>query len=188
MSLVPEFEIGIWNAWILMVWLLVPFFLEPLNIIPKGREQDSNLAAELNKLQKSTFLAFHIIFLLMVIYSIFLPIKLGTVWFYSGLSIYLLGFILYVMVFVGFATTSPNKPVTKGIYRYSRHPMYITSFVVFIGMGIASASWLFLLLSFLFIILVYYSVVSEERFCLKYYGNSYREYMNKTPRWIGIPK
>jgi protein-S-isoprenylcysteine O-methyltransferase Ste14 len=44
------------------------------------------------------------------------------------------------------------------------------------------------LLSFLFIILVYFSVVSEERFCLKYYGNSYRECMNKTPRWIGIPK
>ena len=171
-----------------MIWLLLPYFLEPLNIIPKGREQDSNLAAELNKIQKSTFIAFHIIFLLMVIYSIFLPLILGTVWFYSGLSIFLLGFILYVMVFVGFATTSPNKPVTKGIYRYSRHPMYITSFVMFIGMGIASASWLFLLLSFLFIILVYFSVVSEERFCLKYYGNSYREYMNRTPRWIGIPK
>ncbi len=171
-----------------MIWILVPFFLEPLNIIPKGREEGSNLAAELNKVQKSAFLSFHIIFLLMVIYSIFLPLKLGTVWFYSGLPIYLLALILYLMVFVGFATTPSNKPVTKGIYRYSRHPMYVTSFVLFIGMGIASASWVFLLLSVLFIILVSLSVVSEERFCLKFYGDTYREYMNRTPKWIGIPK
>jgi protein-S-isoprenylcysteine O-methyltransferase Ste14 len=31
-------------------------------------------------------------------------------------------------------------------------------------------------------------VVSEERFCLKEYGDAYREYMNRTPRWIGITK
>ena len=28
----------------------------------------------------------------------------------------------------------------------------------------------------------------EEAFCLGHYGAAYREYMNKTPRWIGIPK
>jgi len=31
-------------------------------------------------------------------------------------------------------------------------------------------------------------VPAEERFCLKQYGDTYREYMNKTPRWLGIPK
>ena len=29
---------------------------------------------------------------------------------------------------------------------------------------------------------------AEERHCLKVYGNAYREYMDRTPRWIGIPK
>jgi protein-S-isoprenylcysteine O-methyltransferase Ste14 len=28
----------------------------------------------------------------------------------------------------------------------------------------------------------------EETFTLGHYGAVYREYMNKTPRWIGIPK
>jgi len=31
-------------------------------------------------------------------------------------------------------------------------------------------------------------VVAEERGCLETYGDEYKEYMNRTPRWIGIPK
>ena len=29
---------------------------------------------------------------------------------------------------------------------------------------------------------------AEERGCLETYGEEYREYLDKTPRWIGIPK
>ena len=157
-------------------------------MISKGREKGSNFTTEFSRMQKNVHLSFHLVYLLLVIYSIFLPLKLGTIWFYVGLPICLLGLILYTIPFVNVASTPINKPVTEGIYRYSRHPMYVTSFLVFMGVGIASASWVFLLLSVLFIMLVSFFVVSEERFCLKYYGNTYREYMNRTPRWIGIPK
>ncbi len=188
MSLIPAFEIGVWNAWIFMIWLLVPFFLEPLNIIPKGREKGSNFTAEFNKIQKSALFSLHIIYLLMVIYSIFVPLKLGTVWFYAGLPIYLLGLIPYAMVFVGFATTPPDKLVTKGIYRYSRNPMHLSVILLLIGVGIATASWVFLLLSVAYMIVPLLWVDAEERHLLKLYGDAYREYMNRTPRWIGIPK
>ena len=188
MSLIPAFEIGVWNAWIFMIWLLVPFFLEPLNIIPKGREKGSNFTAEFNKMQKSALLSLHIIYLLMVIYSIFVPLKLGTVWFYAGLPIYLLGLISYAMVFVGFATTPPDKLVTKGIYRYSRNPMHLSVILLLIGVGIATASWVFLLLSVAYMIVPLLWVDAEERHLLKLYGDAYREYTRRTPRWIGIPK
>ena len=171
-----------------MIWLLVPFFLEPLNIIPKGREKGSDFTAEFNKMQKIALISLHIIYLLMVIYSIFVPLKLGTAWFYAGLPIYLLGLIPYAMVWVGFATTPPDKLVTKGIYRYSRHPMYLAQFPIFAGVGIAAASWIFLLISVVYMLLPLLWVNAEERHCLKFYGNAYREYINRTPRWIGIPK
>jgi len=188
MSLIPAFDIGIWNAWILMIWLLIPFFLEPLNIIPKGREKGSDFTAEFNKVQKIALISFHIIYLLIMIYSIFVPLKLGTAWFYAGLPIYLLGLIPNTMVFWGFATTSPDKLVTKGIYRYSRHPMYLAQFVVFLGVGIATASWIFLLVAVVYLITPLSFIDAEERHCLKYYGDAYREYMNRTPKYIGIPK
>jgi len=28
----------------------------------------------------------------------------------------------------------------------------------------------------------------EEQGCLDHYGDSYREYMKRTPRWIGMPR
>jgi len=30
-------------------------------------------------------------------------------------------------------------------------------------------------------------VVPEEQACLNKYGDAYREYMNRTPRWLGMP-
>jgi protein-S-isoprenylcysteine O-methyltransferase Ste14 len=38
------------------------------------------------------------------------------------------------------------------------------------------------------IIIWHIAVKAEERFLLEKYGDTYREYMNRTPRWIGIPK
>ncbi|UCB60681.1 MAG: hypothetical protein JSW72_01055, partial [Candidatus Bathyarchaeota archaeon] len=58
----------------------------------------------------------------------------------------------------------------------------------FIGIGIACASWLFLLLGAVAQILQNICLDAEERWCLEKYGDAYREYMNRTPRWIGIPK
>ena len=188
MTLIPAFEIDVWNAWILMIWLLIPFLLFPLGIIPKGREEGSDFTAEFNKMQKNALLSLHIIYLLLVIYSVFVPLKLNTLWFYTGLPIYLLGLVPYAMVYVGFAITPPDKLVTKGIYRYSRHPMYLTGFPIFVGVGIATASWIFLLLSVVYIVLPLLWVDVEERHCLKTYGDAYRKYMNRTPRWIGLPK
>jgi protein-S-isoprenylcysteine O-methyltransferase Ste14 len=31
-------------------------------------------------------------------------------------------------------------------------------------------------------------MIEEEREFVERFGNAYKEYMNKTPRWIGIPK
>ena len=188
MSFIPAFEIGLWNAWILMIWLLVPYFLEPLNIIPKGREEGSNFITEFNKAQKKVFFSLHITYLLMVIYSIFVPLKLGTLWFYTGLPVYLLGLILYTLVFVDFATTPADKLVTRGIYRYSRNPMQISTFLLLLGIGTATASWIFLFLAIVYMIVPILWLDAEERHLLKFYGDTYHEYRKKTSRWIGIPK
>jgi protein-S-isoprenylcysteine O-methyltransferase Ste14 len=188
MSLIPAFEIGVWNAWIFMVLLLLPYFLVPLNIVPKGREGGSSFVNEFNKTQKGVFFSLHMLNLLMFIYSVFVPIKLGTVWLYVGLPVYVIGLILYALVFAAFAITPPEKLVTGGIYRYSRNPMQLSMFLAIAGVGIATASWVFLLISVLFTLMPLLWLEAEERHLLKFYGDAYRDYMNKTPRWIGIPK
>jgi protein-S-isoprenylcysteine O-methyltransferase Ste14 len=125
-----------------------------------------------------------------VIYSVFLPLKLGTIWFYIGVPITLLGLVGAILVLVNWASTAVGEPVTRGIYRYSRHPMYVTGVFMFLGVSIISASWVFLVLTIIFGVGATrpYFVKIEEAQCLGHYGAPYREYMSRTPRWIGIPK
>ena len=94
----------------------------------------------------------------------------------------------YGIVIVNWANSTPMEPIRKGLYRYSRHPMYVTYFLVFLGTSIATASWLFVLFLILFTVGTVAFVDFEEQGCLEQYGDIYREYMDRTPRWIGIPK
>jgi len=188
MSLAPAFEIGVWNTWILMVYTLLHTFL--LSLIFKDAMKKRRAPGNIpyTKVEKSTNIFRQAILILTFIYSIFLPLQLGTAWFYAGLAVYLVGLLTYTIVMVNWASSPPNEPVTRGLYRYSRHPQYLTQFLMFIGVGIASASWIFLSLEIVIIILVSIIITTEEDFCLEKYANTYREYTNRTPRWIGIPK
>jgi len=123
-----------------------------------------------------------------VIYSVFLPLKLGTIWFYIGLPIAIVGLVGSVMTVASWVNTPAGEIITKGIYRFSRHPIYVTEVLLLFGVGIASASWLFLLFPIIVGIGVVYFIKMEEAECIEHYGNAYREYMDRTPRWIGIPK
>jgi len=185
MSLVPDFELGLWNAWILMLYVI---FFNILPYVLSGWRARLGVDMPLNETEKKISNIISLLFFALIAYSVFLPLKLGTAWFFAGFLIYLLGAIIETMAMLDFFTTAVDKPVTKGVYRFSRNPMYFGMFLIFGGAGIACVSWVFLLLTAVFMILLHISVVSEERFCLQKYGDSYREYMNRTSRWIGIPK
>jgi protein-S-isoprenylcysteine O-methyltransferase Ste14 len=188
-SLTPALEIGVWNAWIFVLYSLVLVFLLPVVNKSTGEKDKITISSVFNRREMTILYSYHIIAFLLLIYSVFLPLRLGTVWFYTGLPIALLGLAIYTMVIMSFATTPLDREVmTKGPFRYSRHPMYLSSSLAYIGVGIACASWLFLLLSVAYMVLSMISSVSEERFLLEKYGDSYREYMKRTPRWIGVPK
>ncbi|MDH5747187.1 MAG: isoprenylcysteine carboxylmethyltransferase family protein [Candidatus Bathyarchaeota archaeon] len=194
MSLIPEFELGLWNAWILVLSLfLVVIGLSSLIIrvfFTKKKPAGSSRQhmPQLNEQEKRLFYVSVVTLVAILVYTAFLPLKLGTGWFYAGLLIYFLGMIFGFIAMINFNTTLLDKPVIDGVYRISRNPMYFSMFLMFIGIGIACAFWVFLLLTMIWIILSDKGVIAEERECLEKYGEAYREYMNRTPRWIGIPK
>ena len=183
MSLVPEFEIGVWNAWIFTAFTFFHIFLVAM-VFRKdvGKKMDHG-EEEQKKLTTVSFF-----WLVLLLYSVFLPLKLETAWLYIGLAIYLVGTVFLTMFFASVAATPLGKPFTKGIYRYSRNPMYAGMLFQFIAIGIATASWLFLLITLAMIVLMWMLVIVEESSCLEKFGDSYRDYMNRTPRWIGLPK
>jgi protein-S-isoprenylcysteine O-methyltransferase Ste14 len=192
MVLIPAFEIGVWNTWIFMlVWLF--FNAADPNWLLRRRDfkalfKKSSVIPPYTGTEKRVFVLLIVIQVLLLVYSVFLPLQLGTAWFYTGLTVFLLGLTIWEIAGISWATTPADEPVTTGIYRYSRHPMYIAIFLQLTGTGIASASGLFLLLVTMRTLSELFLAIPEERYCLEKYGDAYRDYMNKTPRWMGIPK
>jgi len=189
MSLTPEFELGLWNAWIFVLSFGLMFVIGHILDRLRGQKGSSRFKTPpLNEKEKKLDVISSFIFLASVIYSFFLPLKLGTAWFYIGLLVYLFGMIFTIVAGTNLVNTPPDRPATKRLYRISRNPIYLGTFLIFIGIGIACASWLFLLLVAVFIVLSDILIAPEERWCLEKYDDAYREYMNRTPKWIGIPK
>jgi protein-S-isoprenylcysteine O-methyltransferase Ste14 len=191
LMLLIAFELGLWNAWIFMIYVVFSNFL-PFILAGKviDKEVLKKLGADrpLSDDEKKLLNVYSLLFFAIIACSIFLPLELDTVWFYTGLIIYVVGVIIETVAMTNFFTTSVDKPVNKGIYRFSRNPMYFGMFLIFFGTSIACVSLIFLMLTAIFIILSHIVVVYEERFCTQKYGNSYQEYLNRIPRWIGIPK
>ena len=191
MSLIPAFEIGLWNAWILTLFipLLAPTMMLINKLVGTGDTFKKMAAPILNKTEKiMNILSNFVLLFALLIYSIFLPLQLRTAWFYVGLVLCVLGIVTWTIAIVNIVDIPLGEPWNKGLYRYSRHPMTLAGYLILIGAGIASASWIFLLFSIVYIILAAIPTIAEERFCLEKYGEAYREYMNRTPRWLGIPK
>ena len=183
MSLVPAFEIGLWNAWILVIPMIVIFFFDVRATV--ARESGDY---QLTRKEKRTLNAVLLTIFVSLFYAVFLPLQLNTTWLYGGLLIYLFGMIFSIVAVLNFATSAKNKLVTKGLYRVSRNPMYVGVLLIQIGLGVACISWLYLLLIAVLMILLNAVLPSEERYCLDRYGDTYREYMERTPKWIGLPK
>ena len=185
MSFVPAFELGLWNAWLFMVPSLLFMLLSLFLFKEKGAPAPS---MRLSKTKLSFCLLSKFIYFAAVIYSVFLPLESGTIWFCMGLPITLIGLVGNMMTVANWASTPVGKPVTRGLYRFSRHPIYVTEVLLLVGVSIASASWVFLLFPIIIGLGAVYFIKMEEAQCIGHYGNAYREYMNMTPRWIGIPK
>ena len=188
MSLMPALKIGIWNAWIFMS----VFLLQMLVIIFADRRIRERthipIDAKRNKLEKYAGIMGNFIWLLAMGYSIFLPLQPGTTWFYIGLFVFIIGLIVLTVATCNFITTPADLLITKGVYHFSRHPMYLATFFICLGSGIAAVSWLFILFSVMMALCFYQEALIEERYCLDKYGCAYQEYMNNVPEWFGIPK
>jgi protein-S-isoprenylcysteine O-methyltransferase Ste14 len=186
-SLIPEFKLGLWNAWIFMIWYYLPLIIFSLE--GKGKTSLSKLMVSVPiRHEKLVNVISTAIVVAGFIYSIFLPLQLGTEWFFTGSVIFLIGLVISLSAAFFVRATPVDKPFTKGPYRYSRHPFYMAGTLIFVSIAIASVSWVFLILTIILSIFYLMYVPIEEQYCLKRYGKDYEEYMNRTPRWIGIPK
>jgi len=186
-QLVP-FQIGIWNGWILMTVFILQMIM--MAFADKKVQERTHVPKEARKtrVEKTIRYLVNLVWFAALIYSVFLPLRTGTVWLVVGLLFFLPGVLMMAAGTAAFMTTPSERMIQKGVYRFSRHPMYLATFLVCLGSAIASTSWLFLVLTLILIIGCHLEALLEERICVEKYGDVYRYYMEKVPRWVGTLK
>jgi protein-S-isoprenylcysteine O-methyltransferase Ste14 len=190
MSLIPVFQLGFWNAWILTLFMLLhPYILSMVDkTFGAGDMYEKMGGTPAEKGQKKPVPIPTLLLVLLFVLSIFIPLKLGTAWLYLGIIIYILGVVMCLNSMITAAKTPCGRVFTDGAYRYSRHPMYLSFLLIFLGISVASLSWLFLLLSMGWMVFPLSQVNGEEQYCLDSLGDEYSLYMQKTPKWLGFPR
>jgi protein-S-isoprenylcysteine O-methyltransferase Ste14 len=112
------------------------------------------------------------------------PLKLGSAVFVFGAVVAGLGLVGLAKALFDFRRTPPDQPVTHGMYTISRHPQIVMSSVVLLGACFAVGSWTAVLLLAAARVLSHFGIVAEEEICLKQYGDSYRAYLGRVPRYF----
>lgn len=111
--------------------------------------------------------------------------KLATILF--GIIIFLLGSILYFRWSIFWQRTYKGQLVTGGTFQRIRHPHYTSVLIVGFGLALFFYSIAALILAFIAIPIMIWSIIDEEKVLLRQYGTAYQEYMKKVP-WRIIPR
>jgi protein-S-isoprenylcysteine O-methyltransferase Ste14 len=88
-------------------------------------------------------------------------------------------------------TTNPMDPtdtstlVTRGVYRFTRNPMYLGFVFVLLGWGafLSNAATLVVVAAFVFY-LTRFQIVPEERALERAFGSGFRTYCSAVRRWV----
>ncbi|MBB6275717.1 methyltransferase family protein [Porphyromonas circumdentaria] len=177
-----SFELGWFNAWIPSFGIVLIQFLYMLIYKEGGkRAVDTSWYTKKDRQNShgSSFLQ-----ILLLIVSLFIPLKIGTWWFVVGTVIYSISLFVFIAAIHSYAVASADKTIKNGIYRYSRNPMYFAFHTGMLGVCIGSASLWLLLIIIPFFILTHWVILGEERYCATTYGEEYIRYKNNTPRYF----
>ena len=74
--------------------------------------------------------------------------------------------------------------VTSGPYHYVRNPISLGAFTFITALALVAANWLILLPALALTTLIYMQIGKEEAMLIARFGDEYREYMERTPRFI----
>jgi protein-S-isoprenylcysteine O-methyltransferase Ste14 len=83
------------------------------------------------------------------------------------------------------AMASPNTLRTSGPYRFTRNPMYLSWFVVTLGLGLLLGSFWLVGSSFAAALVTQFrEIAGEEKTLTKLFGEDYEMYRARTARWF----
>lgn len=183
MELMPTLQLGWFNGWIMLVSFYLVFvvlmLVFPRDVVAKlfsvsGWSREQKIISTIGK-------PFSLACVALIIFT---PLKIGQGVFVVGLGIFALGFIGMLVALFNFRNTPADQPVTRGLYRVSRNPQWVTLFAMLLGACIAIGSWTAVILLLIAAVFYHFRIRGEERACLARYGESYQDYLDRVPRYF----
>ncbi|WP_099468102.1 methyltransferase family protein [Konateibacter massiliensis] len=134
--------------------------------------------------EKTAFWFYQMSNILLFLYLCFIKINIDSLWFYPGAVVYGVGILLCIVSTSNFANPDENGINSNGLYHVSRNPMYVSYFIYFLGCFFLTQSFILLALIIVFQVSAHWIILSEERWCVKEFGDGYINYMEKVRRYI----
>jgi len=183
MKWIPELRLGWLNGWILLVVLYGAFGLLllafPRDVVRRLYDRSGWTR------QQSTWIAMGKLPILVgFVLTVLSPLRIGSGPFMVGIVVFALGLAGFIVALIHFKNTPPDRPAEVGLYSVSRNPQISTLYLASLGIGLSIGSWLVLLLTLLSAVGQHLRVLAEEQTCLAQYGDSYRQYMERVPRYL----
>ena len=194
----PAGTLGYWQAWLLIGILFVPMFIAGLIMMKKSPEllrKRLNVKEEQNE-QKMVILFSGLLFLAVFVIAglnfrfgwIVLPAAVS----YAAAAVFLAGYALYAEVLKEneylsrtIEVQEGQKVVDTGLYGVVRHPMYMTTILLFLSMPLVLGSLISFLLMLLYLPIIAARIKNEEK-VLEEGLEGYADY-KKRVRWRMIP-
>jgi len=181
-ELMPTLKIGWLNGWILLAF---EFLIQGSLLLIFPKDVVSRLLSRSGwSVKQRVFMiigkAFSLACLILIILT---PLEINSNAFIVALILYATGLAGLVAAMLNFKDTPLGQPVTKGVYRISRHPQIVALFVIFLGICVAIGSWAALFTLIVSKLFQHFGILAEEEVCLRRYGESYRAYMERVPRY-----
>ena len=185
MELIPTLEIGWLNGWILLAF---EFLIQGSLLLSFPRDVVSRLFSRSGwSVKQRVFMIIGKVFSLACLILIILtPLEVNSSAFIVALILYATGLVGLVAAMLNFRDTPLGQPVTKGVYKISRHPQIVALFVIFFGICVAIGSWAALFTLVIAKLFQHFGILAEEEVCLKRYGESYRAYIERVPRYFVV--
>ena len=170
------------------IFLIIPFFLIRFGLLSFfGKMAVSRVAyfAPINKNEIPSYYVYQISTAAIFLYTAFLNFYFDfSVLTFLGVLLYILAHILLAISIINFSSPDEMGLSVKGIYKYSRNPMYISYFICMIAWVLLTKSKVLLIIVIIYQISTHSIIISEERWCLEKFGDEYKEYMSRVGRYF----
>ena len=179
-----NYRFSIYNGWLFSSVFLVVSILLLILARSKNRQEIIDDIRSADRLEKALYLCSLLITASLYGFSLFLPLWGGTIWLTYGLIASVVGLAGYLLAQFQFYFKKPLEMLTGGLYKFSRNPKEVFSLIFWAGVAVATVSRMMFWLLILLMLVRYLVIRSEERQCLKKYGEPYQRYMDKTAQYL----